>query len=111
MHARVLRLPSLTHEHPIERMLRLLLVLCIAFGIASYIYFIAASTFNIIARKQAESTAIATQSRLADINSQYYALSQRVTPGEAGVLGLVPLKNKSYVTRTTSLGFAGAENN
>jgi len=107
MYARSFRFPSLTVEHPLEAVARLAFCAAIALCVALYIYCIAASTFNIIARKQAENGSMAAQSRLAQINAEYYALSERVTPSEAGNLGLVPIKEKSYVTRTAALGFVG----
>jgi hypothetical protein len=107
MNLHAFRYPTLTFEHPAERVvLRVLIAAIILFALA-YVYLIAASTFNIIARKQAEVSAISTQSSLAMINSEYYQLSGEVTPQHALAIGLTPVSQKDYVTRTSRLGYAG----
>jgi len=107
MQPNTLRFPTLTFEHPAERIvLRVLIAVVIACAVA-YVYFIAASTFNIIARKQAEVSAIAVHSKLAQVNAEYYQLSGQVTPARALAIGLTIVAEKDYVTRTSSLGLAG----
>lgn len=101
-----LRLPSLTYEHPAERIVLRVLALVLVASVCAYVYLIAASTFNIIARKQAESFAITAHSALAQTNAEYYQLSGQVTPTRAIAIGLAPVSQKEYVTRTTSLGLA-----
>lgn len=109
MQAHTLRFPSLTAEHPAERVLRAGLLVLLALLLACYVYLIASSTFNIIARKQALQEGMATQSTLSRINAEYYALSSTLTEERAAHLGLVPLEEKEYVTRASQLGFADGQ--
>lgn len=102
-----LRFPTLTYEHPAERVLLRVLGVVLIAAVCAYVYLIASSTFNIIARKQAESMAVTAHSALAQTNAEYYQLSGQVTPARALSIGLAPLSQKEYVTRTSSLGLAG----
>ena len=106
MQVHALRLPTLTYEHPLERVILRVLLLIIIAAVAVYVYLIAASTFNIIARKQAEVSSTTVNSSLAQTNAQYYQLSGQVTPARAVAIGLTPVAEKDYVTRTSSLGLA-----
>lgn len=101
-----LRFPTLTTPHPAERLVLLVLIALVVACISAYVYLIAASTFNIIARKQAEVASVQTQSALAQINAEYYQLSGQVTLSRAEAIGLTPIAKKDYVTRETRLGYA-----
>lgn len=107
MASHAINLPSLTTMHPLEGVVRRTLMGALAILVLAYIYFVASSTFNIIARKQALQEGVAIQSSLARINAEYYALSGELTPERAAIAGLVPLEDKAYVSRTVPLGFAG----
>lgn len=102
-----LRFPTLTYEHPAERIVFRILCAVFVASVCAYVYLIAASTFNIIARKQAESSAVTAHSLLAQTNAEYYKLSGQVTPARALAIGLAPVSQKEYVIRTSSLGLAG----
>lgn len=106
MNANVLRLPTLTSAHPLEPLALRVVSGIVVLLIIAYVYGIAASTFNIIARKQAESSATAVRSSLAQLNAEYYNLNQSLTESRAGDLGLVTLSDSSYVTRDVHVGYA-----
>ena len=103
-----LRYPTLAIEHPIERVVSRTLLFALCLLTVAYVYLIGASTFNIIARKQAELSATKVSGTLSQLNAAYYALSDQVTLAKAAELGLSPIAQKEYVTRTARLGFANA---
>lgn len=83
-----------------------LFVVALALLASAYVYLIADSTFNIIARKQAEIAATALSGSLAQLNAEYYQLGSQVTLAKARELGLVALAESDYVTRTSRLTYA-----
>lgn len=107
MQTRAIQLPTFTKEHSSERVILRILLSALAIFIISYVYLIGASTFHIIARKQAESSSISVQSALAQINAEYYTLAEGLTEGRARALGLTNLQKKEYVTRAVYLGYIG----
>ena len=100
-----LRFPTLTIEHPLERVAMRVLVAAVMALVIAYVYLIAASTFNIIARKQAEVSSVTIQGTLAQLSSQYYELSKQVTLARATSMGLSPIAQKDYVTRSSHLSY------
>lgn len=106
MSTKTLSFPTLTKEHPLERLALRILIALVAALIFSYIYFIAASTFHIIARKQAETTGVAVQSASAQMNAEYYNLTAGLSPETASSMGLKSISKKEYVTRSIYLGYA-----
>ncbi|MBV9159083.1 MAG: hypothetical protein JO019_00620 [Candidatus Kaiserbacteria bacterium] len=90
---------SLAIEHPYERLARQALLALLLIFILAYIYFVAASVLNIMARKEANAQTASLQSAIASMETQYFALSQEVTPASAGDIGLAPLAETHYVYR------------
>jgi len=77
----------------------LILALC-------YIYFVSASVLNIIAKRTADNQSAQIEATIGDLENQYFALSQSITPQEGSVLGLTMVPVSDYVTRPGSLGIA-----
>lgn len=73
------------------------LVLLLALISSLYLYFVAASVLNIIAKKEAASNSASLQSAIGQLEGEYFSLSQSVTPEAALSLGLTPLSQTSYV--------------
>ena len=91
------KISILSYEHPAESMVLRAIVLALALVSCLYLYFVAASVLNIIARKEADVRSTAVQSSINVLEQQYFALSQSTTQEEASNLGLVPIKSTSYV--------------
>ena len=106
MTTKVLSLPTLTSAHPLEPLALRVVSGVVLLLIVCYVYGISASTFNIIARKQAESSAGSVQSSLAQLNAEYYSLTGKLTEARAQSLGLSELAETSYVTRDVHVGYA-----
>lgn len=90
---------SFTVEHPIERTL---FRTCIASALllaCAYVFFVGATTFNVLARKEAlaESAKLATS--VSKLEREYFAFSQQVGPEDGSRLGLLPVAQTLYVHR------------
>jgi hypothetical protein len=99
---------ALAVEYPMERMIMRVLVaflIMLAFG---YLYFVAASVLNIMARKEALSQSAQIEGTIGSLEGQYFALSQSITPQSAVTLGLTPItvQNTDYVDRPGHVGIA-----
>lgn len=94
------KISILSLEYPAEALV--LRVLCLVLAILSclYLYFVAASVLNIIARRESDSHAAMIQSSIGDLEQQYFALSQEITPQEAKTLGLSPVTEQQFVYET-----------
>ena len=106
MTTKVLSLPTLSSAHPLELVAVRVMSGVVLLLIVAYVYGISASTFNIIARKQAESSAGVVRSSLAQLNAEYYTLTQGLTQSRAKTLGLSELREASYVTRDVHVGYS-----
>ena len=88
---------SLTAEHPFERaFLRMLIVAIVAFSVL-YVYFVGATTLNVIARKEARAETLKLATVVSELERDYFALSQGVGPEDGERLGLSPVADTSYV--------------
>lgn len=90
---------SLAIEHPFERVLRQVLFVVLALLVLAYLYFVAASILNIMARKEANAATLAFQTSIAQMEGDYFTLSQGLDPQYAGALGLAPVGNTTFVYR------------
>ncbi len=90
---------SLAQEHPMER--RALSILWIVFVllILGYLYFVAASIFNVMGRTEALRQSQTIGSSIGTLEQRYLALSQDVSPESGIALGLAPIAATSYVYR------------
>lgn len=62
-----------------------------------YLYFVGASIFNVIARKEASAETTRLQSSIALMEQEYFALSEHVDESIAADLGLVAIDATQYV--------------
>jgi hypothetical protein len=93
-------------EHPFEHIAFKVLLALLAFLIFSYLYFVAASIMNVVARREALAQSSRIESSIGDLEQKYFSLSQQVTPEEGVRLGLVPLTQPTYVNRPGNVGQA-----
>jgi hypothetical protein len=110
MKAQTLTFSILTAEYPTERVLRRSLLILVGVLFVAYAYFVSMSVVHIIARTDAHTNARNTNSSIAALESEFYARSEDLTPSTAGVIGLVPVESKTYVTRQARLGHAAGAN-
>lgn len=89
----------LAAEYPAERLAFKILIALLAVLVFAYFYFVIASVLNIIARKEADAQASKIESAVGDLEQQYFALSQEITPQAARELGLAPVSQTQYVYR------------
>lgn len=97
----------LANEHPWEPRARSILSIMLVILVAGYLYFVAASILNVIARTEALGEMQSTQSSIASLEQRYFALSQGVTPEEGAALGFSPVSHTSYVFRPGNAAVAG----
>ena len=93
------RRASLAVEHPYERLARQILFCALAALVLAYFYFVAASILNIMARKEADTTTLALQTKIAQMEGDYFTLSNQVNPSSAKAIGLAPVHTTQYVYR------------
>lgn len=100
---------SLAMEHPLER--RALSILTILFFVlaAGYLYFVASSILNVMARSDAMAHSRTIERSISTLEQDYLALSEGITPQRAGELGLAPVADTVYVYRPGNAAIA-AEN-
>ena len=86
-------------EHPYERVIRQALFILLLTLILGYLYFVAASILNIMARKEADTSTLALQTKIAKMEGDYFAMSSAVDASTAGSAGLAPVHSTQYVYR------------
>ena len=96
-------------EHRLERPLMHILFAVIGVLTVAYVYGIAATTFHIIARKDAHLSITQTESKVAQLGLAYYNLSEAITPERGVQLGMTVGDSNaiSYATRASRLVFVG----
>ena len=82
--------------------LRILLGM-LAFLTAGYLYFVAASVFNVIAHKEADVQSARLETSIGLLEQTYFKLSQNLTPSVGSTLGLATITEQSYIYRHTSV--------
>jgi hypothetical protein len=90
---------GLAREHPLERRIFSILLIALAVFIAGYLYFVTASILHVMATSEAMHEAGDIQSSISAMEGRYLALSQTISPNDAGSLGLAPVSHTSYVYR------------
>lgn len=104
-----LRVATLSREHLWESRARTLF-LC-GIGIAALVYatHISLSIMNVVAEREALRDSELRSAAIANLEQEYFALSDAIRPERAASLQLVHVADTYYVTRETRLGYAGAE--
>lgn len=96
-------------EYAFEPVMRRLLVIIAIFSALTYVYFVSASVVHIVARKDAETTLSRTATEVAELESQYFALSKDITRERAATLGLVPVEDTQFVNRIVRTAFVSPD--
>lgn len=105
------RAALLTAEHGGERIVLRIILACIALSAALYVYFVASSTLNVIARNSAQGQAAQLESAVGALETRALALAKEITPERALALGLVQVKDTAYVHAQSDAALAGAPHN
>ena len=101
---------ALAIEHPIERLMFTMLALLLALLFFAYFYFVVGSVLNIINRREADTRSQQVQGVIGELESQYFALSQSLTPDSASSIGLSPIGSTQYVYRPGNAASADVSN-
>ena len=96
----------LSREYALEHTMLKVLGAVIVTLILCYVYLIAVSVLNVMARREALQKSDTMQSMMGEMEQQYFALSTSLDPARAQMLGLSPLKDTVYVYRTQMVGTA-----
>jgi F420-0:gamma-glutamyl ligase-like protein len=99
---------SLAREHALEPLARQVLLAILGVLIFAYLYFVAASIFHIMARKEASADTSRMQSAIAQMESEYFALSHALEPESGAKIGLAPVSGTDYVYRPGNAASAAA---
>lgn len=99
---------SLATEHTLEPLIRQALFAFLIAFFFLYLYLVSASVLNIMARKEASSATLALQSKVAELQGEYFALSESVDPALASAIGLAPIAETHYVYRPGNAAAASA---
>jgi len=102
---------TLATEHPLEHRALSILSLTLVVLVAGYLYFVASSILNVMARTEAIRATQAIKSSIGSLEQRYFTLSQGVTPGEGAALGLAPVSKTSYVYRPGNAAEAQIKSN
>lgn len=102
---------SLTAEHPIERAMFRLIAAALLILIGAYVYFVSASVFNVVARKEALAQTSSLGSSLSFLERDYYTMAGAVKPSEGERLGLTPVSSTRYVYRPGTIGAVDLRSN
>lgn len=101
---------SLDTEHPFERAVFSALFSVVALCVLSYGYFVAFSVFHVIARKEAIAETVRLSAAVAELDREFFTLSQKVTPEKGASLGLTGTPEAAFVHRPGAVGQASARN-
>jgi hypothetical protein len=100
------KVPILAMEHPHERpALRVVSTFLIVL-ICAYLYFVASSVLNVIARQEALTQQDTLRGSIGILENQYFALTQTITPQAGFAMGLQTIEKPSYVSRPGAVGEA-----
>lgn len=105
------RAALLVAEYEGERMILRVALALMALCAVSYVYFVASSTLNVIARNDAQEQATYLESVVGTLEQRSLALAKEITPERASSLGLIPVAETAYVHALDDVGFAGAAHN
>lgn len=97
---------SLSMQHPLESaIVRALLVILVAL-VFGYLYFVASSIFNVMARREALAAISSIQGHIGGLEQQHFGLAEAVTPQTGATMGLSPITTTQYVYRPGNVGAA-----
>lgn len=96
-------------EHPYERHALSILSMILMVLVAGYLYFVASSILNVMARSDALAQIRDIESNIGGLEQQYLALSEEVSPQRASELGLTPVAHTAYVYRPGNAAVATAK--
>lgn len=96
----------LTIEYSWESMVRRALLIALVALTVGYLYLVASSVQNIIARKEADTRARAVETSIGSLERQYYTLASAITPAVGTSLGLSEIGGETYVYRPGAIGNA-----
>lgn len=91
-------------EHPYERTALRILIVAIIFCVALYLYFVTASVLNVMARKEARADAALLETRVGQLQEDYFALASIVTPEYSATIGLTDIEAPRFVYRLGNIG-------
>jgi len=95
---------GLSREHVGEILLRRgAIALCVLLTF-SYIYFASASVFHAVVQKTTEGQVEEAHTELAQLEREYFILSEQVDLKTASGLGLVRAQDKQFITRAVRVG-------
>ena len=93
------KISSLSIEHPYERAAFRLLAGLVAIFAVGYMYFVAASVLNVMARTAYDRQSVAIEGDIGMLEQRYLYLTSAVRQDAAQEFGLVPVNETSYVYR------------
>ncbi len=99
---------GLAVEHPYERRALSLLFIMLAVLFVGYLYFVTSSILHVMGRTEAVREIQKIESTIGQLEKNYLALSQSVSPEAARALGLAPIEETSYVHRLGNAASAQA---
>ncbi|MBM3261059.1 hypothetical protein FJY93_01435 [Candidatus Kaiserbacteria bacterium] len=97
---------ALTIEYQWEHTLLWVLLGVLGILLCVYLYFVAASVLNIIAHKEATVRSAQLETAIGQLEREYFALSQNLTPETGALLGLSAVNDQEYVYRPGTVGAA-----
>ena len=95
---------ALAVEYPHEQHILRALIALFGLLLSAYLYFVSASVLNVIAEREASQRSASLESTIGSLEQHYFSLSEHVNPDSGPLLGLTPVKEKSYVYRLSTVG-------
>lgn len=105
------KISALSLELPHENSILRVLFIAIAAVIAMYLYLVSASVMNVMAQREADHTAAVLESDIGLLESEYFAINQKLTLAHAHKIGLRPIENETFVYRLDTVGVAPSVQN
>ena len=102
---------GLSRELPLERHMLSGLSIALMVLVAAYLYFVASSIFNVMARGDAEHRMRAIEGSMGSLEQQYLTLSQSINQESATSLSLAPVEDTAYVYRPIDAAMVDVQRN
>ena len=102
---------GLARALPLERYAVSALSITLVLLVAAYMYFVASSILNVMARSDAQRGMRAIEGSMGALEQQYLALSRSVDVASASAIGLAPVESTAYVYRQTNAAMIGMPRN
>ena len=100
---------GLAMEHPYERHAFSILSIALAVLVGAYLFFVASSIFNVMARSDAMAEIRDIEGSIGGLEQEYLTLSEDVSPQRAAELGLTPVAKTAYVYRPGNTAVASTK--